>query len=451
MGNQPGGVAGTFALVSPSGFVASQTELGGKRETVVRGSEAFLGGCAGDGRKEEVLLALGRTQFYHLVQQLDLEPRLLRTLEALKAKERGETRKTNGTGAPGGASAKPPCAHIVVKSVKGKAPCPICDKRKVEAMLLKQDTELFRREFANLEALLPVDSSLKIRDLYSNFQTFTSAVSTHRTPWGGALEAGLSSPYPRREPREKDPQCSTCTATEEECALAHADACRACYKLEGLCTFVDIHRHSLEQAFEKPTQCEDESKVEVDFLRQQLRIVAHSTDVRTKASSALTGRLSPPSRQRFRGCADATSYTTSPTQKASGSLSTRLNTCVAHAAQGIRQRGSRVTASSSLPKAYRPSPAETCAGLQVFSAPCPVLRTTSCASSLSRSAAVGRPVRQNSAIRSLTHSSAFQHASGNQHSSLCVSVSPVPSVPKARSQVLLVEPAKCLRTQFSSL
>nr|PIL98824.1 hypothetical protein TGCOUG_221530 [Toxoplasma gondii COUG] len=445
MGNQPVGVAGTFALASPSGFVASQTNLCGKRGTVVRGSEAFLGGCAGEERKQEVLLALGRTQFYHLVQQLDLEPRLLRTLEAMKAQERGETLKKTGTGEPGGASAKPPCAHIVVKSVKGKAPCPICAKRKVEAVLLKQDTELFHREFANLEALLPVDSSPKIRNLYSNFQTFTSAASTHRTPWGGALEAGLSSPYPRREPREKDPQCSTCTATEEECALAHAEACRACYKLEGLCTFVDIHRHSLEQAFKKPTQCEDESKVQEDFLSQQLRTVAQ----RTKASSAFTGSLSPPSRQRFRGCVGATSYTASPTQNASGNLSARLNTSVAHAAQGIRQQGSRMAASSSLEKTYRPSPAGACSGLQAFSA-CPVLRTTSCASSLSRSGAVGRPVSQ-SAFRSLIHSPAFQHAPGNHHSSLFVSVSAMPSLPKSRSQVLLVERAKCLRTQFSSL
>ncbi|CBZ50030.1 conserved hypothetical protein [Neospora caninum Liverpool] len=421
MGNHPGGVVGALALAGSPGLFATQPEQ--RRRSSARVADTFSGGGAGEGKKEAALLALDRHQFYQLIQQLDLEPRMLRTVEAMRANERGETRP-NGSRA-GAASGKPPCAHIVVKRVnaKTKEACPTCEKRKVEVVLLKQDADLFQREFARLEALLPLASSPRIRNLYSNFQTFTSAESTHRTPLGSALETGVSSPYPRREPRETDSRCSTCKATEEACAVAHVEACRACYKFEGLCTFVDVHRTLLAQVFQNSTP--SEGKAQAVFLRDDRPEEGDTqgTDARAKGRPS-TRALVPPLHRGVRVAASASScVTASSARKQAAGLCSSLNAfaCTPTAlsrsyppaqnhAHGSGLQEARPD--SPFPRSLRSSPAEACARLHAVSAPRPVSHAMprSPVSSLSRPAALGRSLSQPRAVGGHGQSPALRNA-----------------------------------------
>ncbi|PFH33825.1 hypothetical protein BESB_080410 [Besnoitia besnoiti] len=242
MGNHPGGVAGAMALAGSQALLLEQTGRGGSYQWPGSGAASGSGRGAA-GHDASLLLAVDRGRFLRLLKEFELEPRLLRALEIAKAKEKESARSAQAADRPRARMVVLP-AHVE----RHAAPCAQCERRMAEISLFKQDVVLFQRETALLEGLLPLEASPRVRTLYSNFQFFTARENLQqRAQVDGLSEAEVSSPYPRREPRRYTPTCRSCSASEAECVLAHAEASRACYKLEGLCTFIGVHRELLER------------------------------------------------------------------------------------------------------------------------------------------------------------------------------------------------------------
>ncbi|XP_026193604.1 uncharacterized protein LOC34624352 [Cyclospora cayetanensis] len=127
---------------------------------------------------------------------------------------------------------------------------------------LPQDAVYFSRECESLEAELSRILDSGGRRVLANFIAFSSA----KLSPGEMQEA---SPYPSKPPITARGRCSNCRASEAERDAAHAvrsrkgsselaficpawnppqAACISCYKLEGLCAFLETHAERIQAA-----------------------------------------------------------------------------------------------------------------------------------------------------------------------------------------------------------
>ncbi|PHJ16501.1 hypothetical protein CSUI_009685 [Cystoisospora suis] len=268
MGNHPGGGPGPLALASAShglppplisgihsrddaqnqpvalslaSFVASQSYL-----SLASGVASRTGGE----RLDAVLLEqVDRRQFLLFLKSFDLKSRVQRMLAEKKQRKESQfleegRRELGNTLSKEGQQIKKPRAHVIVCTDSGHLGrwCPACEKRSMEVNILKQDEKLFQKEFERLEGLLKtaIFSSSNLRTIYRNFESFTRNAANP-----------AASPYPRRDSCEKDLFCPTCEQLEAACVKLHSAAALACYKVEGLCIFVDVHRDKIVEAVQK--------------------------------------------------------------------------------------------------------------------------------------------------------------------------------------------------------
>ncbi|OEH77565.1 hypothetical protein cyc_08704 [Cyclospora cayetanensis] len=168
--------------------------------------------------------SLDRASLLLLLQSFDIRRR------AEKLREAEERARKNAEASDGGPT------HLTSPYI-----CTACIIRRCEAQVMRKDAVYFSRECESLEAELSRILDSGGRRVLANFIAFSSA----KLSPGEMQEA---SPYPSKPPITARGRCSNCRASEAERDAAHAAACISCYKLEGLCAFLETHAERIQAA-----------------------------------------------------------------------------------------------------------------------------------------------------------------------------------------------------------